>query len=508
MSNQSYRDSQFLDGLSGEELFSMQIGLTYRDFLVLPGFIDFNPSDVELETRLTKKIKLKRPFVSSPMDTVTESSMAIAQALMGGIGIIHYNNSVEEQVAEVSKVKRFENGFISDPVVLGPKNTIHDLDKIKETLGFTGIPITADGTRNSKLVGIVTNRDIDFERDRSIPVEKVMTTDVITGKAGITLKEANDIIKKEKIGKLPIIDKDGKLVSLVSRSDLKKNKEFPDSSKDENKRLRCGAAVSTLPESRDRVAALYEAGVDVIIIDSAQGNSIYQIEMLQFIKSNFKNLEVIGGNVVTRGQAENLISAGADGLRIGMGPGSICITQDTMAVGRAQATAVYQTAAHAAKHDVPVIADGGISNIGDIANALAIGASACMMGFMFAGTSEAPGEYFYENGIRLKKYRGMASIEAMKAGGDKRYFNEGQKVKVAQGVSGSVVDRGSILNFIPYLSLGLRLSFQDMGFRSVQDLHKGLREGKLRFERRSESAQAQGSVHSLYSYSAPSLRAE
>ncbi|EPG75687.1 IMP dehydrogenase [Leptospira fainei serovar Hurstbridge str. BUT 6] len=508
MSNQSYRNSQFLDGLSGEELFSMQIGLTYRDFLVLPGFIDFHPSEVELETRLTRKIRLKRPFVSSPMDTVTESAMAIAQALMGGIGIIHYNNTIDQQVAEVTKVKRFENGFITDPVVLGPKNIIEDLDRIKERQGFTGIPITEDGTRTSKLIGIVTNRDIDFERDRTISLDKVMTTDVITGKSGITLKEANDIIKREKIGKLPITDKDGRLVSLVSRSDLKKNKDFPDSSKDESKRLRCGAAISTLHESRDRVAALYEAGVDVIFIDSAQGNSIYQIEMLQFIKKNFQNLEVVAGNVVTRGQAENLIQAGADGLRIGMGPGSICITQDTMAVGRAQATAVYQTANHAAKHDVPVIADGGITNIGDIANALAIGASACMMGFMFAGTNEAPGEYFYENGIRLKKYRGMASIEAMKAGGDKRYFNEGQKVKVAQGVSGSVVDRGSILNFIPYLSQGIRLSFQDMGHKSIQELHKALRDGKLRFERRSESAQAQGSVHSLYSYSAPSLRAE
>lgn len=508
MSNQTYRDSEYLDGLSGEELFNLQIGLTYRDFLVLPGFIDFHPSEVELETRLTRNIKLKRPFISSPMDTVTESQMAIAQALMGGIGIIHYNNTIEEQVTLVEKVKRFENGFITDPVILGPKNVIRDLDTIKERKGFTGIPVTEDGTRNSKLIGIVTNRDIDFEKNREITLDKVMTTNLITGKEGITLQDANEIIKKSKIGKLPIVDSQGKLVSLVSRSDLKKNKEFPDASKDERKRLRCGAAVSTLMESRDRVAALYEAGVDVIIIDSAQGNSNYQIEMIQFIKKEFKNLDIIAGNVVTRAQAENLIRAGADGLRIGMGPGSICITQDTMAVGRAQATAIYQTAKHSAKYDVPVIADGGISNIGDIANSLAIGASTCMMGFMFAGTTEAPGEYFYENGIRLKKYRGMASIEAMKAGGDKRYFNEGQKVKVAQGVSGSVVDRGSILNFIPYLSQGLRLSFQDMGYKSIPELHKALRGGKLRFERRSESAQAQGSVHGLYSFSAPTMRAE
>lgn len=222
MSNQTYRNSEYLDGLSGDELFSLQIGLTYRDFLVLPGFIDFHPSEVELETRLTRNIKLKRPFISSPMDTVTESQMAIAQALMGGIGIIHYNNSIEEQVALVEKVKRFENGFITDPVILGPKNVIRDLDWIKEHKGFTGIPVTEDGTRNSKLIGIVTNRDIDFERNREITLDKVMTTNVITGKEGITLQDANEIIKKTKIGKLPIVDSEGKLVSLVSRSELKK----------------------------------------------------------------------------------------------------------------------------------------------------------------------------------------------------------------------------------------------------------------------------------------------
>ncbi|MDX1957842.1 MAG: IMP dehydrogenase [Leptospiraceae bacterium] len=497
-----------LDGLSGEELFSTQVGLTYRDFLVLPGYIDFNPSDVDLETKLTRNIILKKPFLSSPMDTVTESSMAIAQALQGGMGFIHYNNSIEEQVKHVRRVKRYENGFITDPIVLSPNHTISDLDEIKERFGFSGIPITEDGTFNSRLIGIITNRDIDFEHDRSIPLGRLMTRELITGEVGISLKEANQILKASKKGKLPIVDKSGYLVAIVSRSDLKKNKEFPDASKDHNKRLRVGAAVSTLLESRDRVAALYEAGVDVIVIDSAQGNSVYQIEMIQFIKSNFKNMDVIAGNVVTKEQCRNLIEAGADGLRVGMGPGSICITQDMMAVGRAQATAVYRTGGYSAKYGIPVIADGGISSIGDMSTALAIGASTCMMGSMFAGTNEAPGEYFYENGIRLKKYRGMASLEAMKAGGDKRYFSEGQKIKVAQGVSGAVVDRGSIMNYVPYLAQGLRQSFQDMGFRSVSKLHEALYSGRLRFERRSESAQAQGSVHSLYSYNKPSVRME
>jgi IMP dehydrogenase len=508
MTSSIIKNQPVQDGLSGEQLFSAQIGLTYRDFLVLPGYIDFNPSDVNLESKVSRNITIKRPLISSPMDTVTESAMAIALALQGGLGIIHYNNSITEQVNFVRKVKRYENGFITDPIILGPENTIEDLDEIKEKFGFSGIPITEDGSFNGKLIGIVTNRDIDFEPNRTVKLGTVMTTNLITAPVGISLREANNILRVKKVGKLPIIDNEGKLVAIVSRSDLKKNKEFPDSSKDHSKRLLVGAAVSTLPESRDRVAALYDAGVDAIIIDSAQGNSSYQIEMIKFIKANFKNLDVIAGNVVTKEQSRSLIEAGADGLRVGMGPGSICITQETMAVGRAQATAVHMTASYAAQFGVPVIADGGISNIGDIANALAIGASTCMMGSMFAGTNEAPGDYFYENGIRLKKYRGMASLEAMKAGGDKRYFSESQKIKVAQGVSGAVVDKGSVINFVPYLVQGLRQSFQDMGYKSIPEIHAALQNGNLRFERRSESAQVQGSVHGLYSYTSPTMRVE
>ena len=504
----SFNTKEIIDGLSGEDIFSTSIGLTYKDFLVLPGFINFNPSDVELETNLTKNIKIKRPFVSSPMDTVTEAAMAIALALQGGIGVVHYNNTIDEQVSIVKKVKRYENGFISDPVVLSPEHTIHDLDKIKEKYGFSGIPITEDGTQNTKLIGIVTNRDVDFEKDRSIPLSQVMTKKLITGYVGMTLKEANNILKTSKKGKIPIIDAEGKLVSLVSRSDLKKRREFPDSSKDEQKRLRVGAAVSTLVEGRDRVAALYEAGVDVIVIDSAQGNSIYQIEMIQFLKTNFPGLDVIAGNVVTKAQCKNLIEAGADGLRVGMGPGSICITQETMAVGRAQATAVYKTASFASKYKIPIMADGGITSIGDMANALAIGASTCMMGSMFAGTDEGPGDYFYENGVRLKKYRGMASVEAMKAGGDKRYYSESQRILVAQGVSGAVAAKGGVQNLIPYLSQGLKHSFQDMGYKNINELHESLYSQQLRFEKRSEAAQAQGSVYGLYSYNKPAMRGE
>ncbi|MBX7057028.1 MAG: IMP dehydrogenase [Leptospirales bacterium] len=494
-----------LDGCSGEELFEGATGITYRDYLVLPGFIDFHSTEVELDAQLTRNIRIKRPMVSSPMDTVTEDRMAIAMALLGGVGIVHYNNSIADQTAIVERVKRFKNGFITDPITLGPENSIADLYRVKERFGFSGIPITEDGTRNSRLIGIVTNRDIDLESDESIKLGQVMTRELITASEGVELKDANDLLKNSKKGKLPIVNQRGQLTALICRSDIKKHREFPFASKDELKRLRCGAAISTQLDSRDRVEELIRVGLDVVVIDSAQGNSRYQMEMIRWLKRNHPQVEVIAGNVVTTDQCFNLIQAGADALRIGMGPGSICITQDTMAVGRAQATAIYRTAMFAARYGVPVIADGGIANIGDIANALAIGASTTMMGSMFAGTHEAPGEYFYENGVRLKRYRGMASLEAMEAGGKKRYFSEDLDIKVAQGVSGAVVDKGSMFNFVPYLVQGLKLSFQDMGVRTVGALHQALYSGRLRFERRSLSAQAQGSVHGLYSYQAPSM---
>jgi IMP dehydrogenase len=264
-----------------------------------------------------------------------------------------------------------------------------------------------------------------------------------------------------------------------------------------------GAAISTKEEAKERLAVLVKSGVDVVVIDSAQGNSIYQVEMIKFIKKTYPEIDVIGGNVVTEEQSVNLINAGADALRIGMGPGSICTTQTTMAVGRSQSTAVYRTARAAAKYKVPVIADGGIANIGHISKALALGASTVMMGSMFAGTNEAPGEYFYENGVRLKRYRGMASMEAMEAGGSKRYFAEDAKVIVAQGVSGAVLDKGSLHDYLPYLIQGLKHSFQDMGIKDVQSLHSNLSSGKLRFELRSPMAQSEGHVHDMYSYKEP-----
>lgn len=491
--------------MSARELFQCHSSLTYDDVVILPGFIDFGVQDVELQTRLTREIQIAAPLCSSPMDTVTESEMAVSLALLGGIGFIHYNNTIEQQARIVRRVKRFENGFITEPVVLSPNHCLADVDAIRERHGFSGIPITEDGTLESKLVGIVANRDIDFEKDRSIQLREVMTVDLVTAPKGITLKEANRLLRESKKGKLPIVDENGFLSALVSRTDIKKNRDFPDASKSSDKQLMAGAAVSTRPEDRERLDALVEAGVDVVVIDSAQGHSVYQLDMLKSIRQSYPDLQLIAGNVVTQDQCAALIEAGADGIRVGMGPGSICTTQETMAVGRGQAAAVYHCALHCRERGIPVIADGGIRDIGHIVKALAMGASSVMMGLMFSGTSETPGEYFYQNGVRLKRYRGMASIEAMDAGGGKRYFAENEQVRVAQGVSGMVMDKGSIRNLVPYLCQGLKHAFQDIGVRDLPALHQALDQGELCFETRTQSAQQEGGVHDMYSYEKPAL---
>ena len=472
---------------------------------MMPGHIGFGLGEIETTSKLTKNITLQTPLVSSPMDTVTEHDMAIMMALQGGIGIIHSNLTPEMQASEVRLVKKYKNGFINDPICLDPNDTAEDVFRMKSKKGFSSFPITEGGKMGGKLLGIISNRDTSFIDDPMAKISTFMTPreNLVVAKEGISLLEANDVLKTSKKGKLPVVNENDELVALIARTDLQKNRDYPSASKNKaNKQLLVGAAIGTRPTDKDRAKLLVEAGVDVIVVDSSQGDSIYQHEMIRHLKQTHPEIDVIGGNVVTPSQAWHLIQAGVDGLRVGMGIGSICTTQEVCAVGRAQASAVYHVAKFARKHGVPIIADGGIKSTGHITKALCLGAGCVMMGSMLAGTDESPGEYFYQDGVRLKRYRGMGSLEAMTKGSEKRYVWDDTEtsVKVAQGVSGAVQDKGTLRRYVPYLVQGIRHGLQDAGCKSVAEAQEKLYNDSLRFEIRSPAAQAEGGVHGLHSY--------
>lgn len=440
---------------------------TFDDVLLMPNKSEVLPKDVTLKTNLTKKIKLNLPVMSAGMDTVTEAKMAIAIAREGGIGIIHKNMSIEQQAIEVDRVKRQENGVITDPFFLAPDNTIDDALSLMSKYRISGIPITVSG----KLVGIITNRDIAFETNYSQPIKNVMTSvNLITASEHTTVEEAKEILKKHKIEKLPLVDENNKLKGLITIKDIEKVKMFPNAAKDERGRLLCGAAVGVTSDMMDRVDALVKASVDVITVDTAHGHSYGVMAAVKEIKEKYPELQIVAGNVATPEATKDLIEAGADCVKVGIGPGSICTTRVVAGVGVPQLTAVMDCVEEANKYGVPVIADGGIKYSGDIVKALAAGAKVVMMGSMLAGCEEAPGEMEIYQGRSYKVYRGMGSLGAMACGSKDRYFQEDNKKLVPEGVEGRVPYKGMVSDTIYQLIGGLRSGMGYLGAASLQDL--------------------------------------
>ena len=497
-------DFEEKDGSSLNELFNNTTeSLTYDDIILLPRKIIGPVSDISLKTQFTRNISINLPLVSSPMDTVTESDMAIELALQGGIGVIHCNNTIESQVSEVMKVKRYINGFICNPIVVRPSDTVQHVLDLKEKWKFSGFPVTMNGNMNEPLIGMVSNNDITFIENTETTVEKIMRKreNLIVAKRFCSLESAFEIIKEQKINRLPIVDENDNLVGLICRKDLRGKRTFPYASKDKTGKLLVAAAVTTHPGDRVRINELVSAGVDAICIDSSNGCSDFQIETIKYIKETHPKVDVIAGNVVTRKQAKWLIDAGADAIRIGQGAGTICITQDVLGVGRAQASAVYQVSKIAHKYGIPTIADGGIYKSGQIAKALVFGASTAMMGSMFAGTDEAPGEVITKDGVRLKMYRGqgsMACYREAKNAISARYLTQKDKTFVAQGVVGYVPSKGAIRDQVPSLAESVKHTFQHLGLKNMNDL--SLLRDELCVEKRSFQAQREGTVHNLYSF--------
>ena len=442
-------------------------GITFDDVLLVPAYSEVTPNMVDLSTYLTKKVKLNIPMMSASMDTVTEHRMAIAMARQGGIGIIHKNMSIEAQADEVDKVKRSENGVITDPFSLSPEHTLQDADNLMAKYRISGVPIT-EGT---KLVGIITNRDLKFETDFSKKIKESMTSEgLITAPEGITLEEAKAILAKARKEKLPIVDKDNNLKGLITIKDIEKQIKYPLSAKDAQGRLLCGAGVGITTNMMDRVDALVKAHVDVIVVDSAHGHSKNILEAVKNIKKTYPDLQVIAGNVATGEAVKALIEAGADAVKIGIGPGSICTTRVVAGIGVPQITAIMDAYKVAKEYNIPIIADGGIKYSGDMTKAIAAGANVCMMGSIFAGCDESPGTFELYQGRKYKVYRGMGSLAAMENGSKDRYFQEDAKKLVPEGVEGRVAYKGSVEDTVFQLIGGLRSGMGYCGAPNIETL--------------------------------------
>ena len=439
-------------------------GITFDDVLLVPQYSQVIPNQVDLTTWLTKKIKLNIPMMSAGMDTVTEHAMAIAMARQGGIGIIHKNMSIEAQAEEVDKVKRSENGVITDPFSLSPEHTLADAENLMAKFKISGVPIT----EGKKLVGIITNRDLKFETDFTKKIKESMTSEgLVTAKAGITLEEAKKILGNARKEKLPIVDDDFNLVGLITIKDIEKTIKYPLAAKDAQGRLLCGAGVGITANVLDRVKALVEAKVDVVVLDSAHGHSENVLRCLRMIKEAYPELQVIAGNVATGKGAKDLIEAGADAVKVGIGPGSICTTRVVSGIGVPQITAIMDAYAVAKEYGIPIIADGGIKYSGDMTKAIAAGGNVCMMGSMFAGCEESPGMTELYQGRKYNVYRGMCSIAAMENGSKDRYFQQDAKKLVPEGVEGRVAFKGSVEDTVFQLIGGIR---SGMGYCGAKDI--------------------------------------
>lgn len=444
--------------------------LTFDDILLIPSYSEIVPADVKLNTRLTKKIKLNMPLISSGMDTVTESEMAIAMAREGGIGVIHKNMTIEDQAKQVDRVKRSEHGVITDPFYLSPSHTLKDADDLMGHYKISGVPVVDE---NLKLVGIITNRDIRFETDFTKTIESAMTKEnLITAKEGISMGDALEILRKYKIEKLPLTDDQGHLKGLITIKDIEKTRSHPNAAKDEQGRLLCAAAVGITNDMMDRVHALVESKVDVIVLDTAHGHSKNVIEAVKTIKEQYPDLQLIAGNIATGEAAKALIHAGVDAIKVGIGPGSICTTRVIAGIGVPQISAIMDSYEVAKNFDVPVIADGGIKYSGDVTKALAAGADTVMIGSLFAGCTESPGEEELFEGRRFKVYRGMGSLAAMKAGSSDRYFQQNSKKLVPEGVEGRVEYKGPVADVVFQLLGGVRAGMGYCGCQTIERLKK------------------------------------